>query len=145
MIMIRTLLTLAAGIGVGVAVTFAADHDHRKAVKVTQLSQRDIIEKLDGKAASATVVEVTFEPGQTDSPHRHAGPVFGYVLEGEYEHAIDDEPVKTYKAGETFYEPSGCVHKVARNPSGKTKTRLLAVILHPRDAKEVTIPEKGKE
>ena len=46
--MIRTLLTLAAGIGVGVAVTFAADHDHDKAVKVTQLSQRDIIEKLDG-------------------------------------------------------------------------------------------------
>ena len=35
--MIRTLLTLAAGIGVEVAVTFAADHDHHKAVKVTQL------------------------------------------------------------------------------------------------------------
>ena len=72
--MIRTLLTLAAGIGVGVAVTFAADHDHHKAVKVTQLSRRDIIEKLDGKAASATVNEVTFEPGQEDTPHRHAGP-----------------------------------------------------------------------
>jgi hypothetical protein len=35
MIMIRTLLTLAAGIGVGVAVTFAADHNQHKAVKVT--------------------------------------------------------------------------------------------------------------
>jgi len=145
MIMIRTLLTLAVGIGVGVAVAFAADHDHHKAVKVTQLSQRDIIEKLDGKKASATVLEVTFEPGQKDSPHRHAGPVFGYVLEGEYEHALDDEPVKKYKAGDAFYEPSRCLHRVARNPSGKTKTRLLAVILHPRDDKEVTIPVKGKE
>jgi quercetin dioxygenase-like cupin family protein len=145
MIMIRTLLTLAAGIGVGVAVTFAADHDHHKAVKVTQLSQRDIIEKLDGKAASATVVEVTFEPGQKDSPHRHTGPVFGYVLEGEYEHVLDDEPVKKYKAGDTFYEPSGSVHRVARNPSGMTRTRLLAVILHSRDTKETTVPEKGKE
>ena len=143
--MTRTLLTLAAGIGVGVAVTFAADHDHHKAVKVTQLSRRDIIEKLDGKAASATVVEVTFEPSQKDSPHHHAGPVFGYVLEGEYEHALDDEPVKTYKAGDTFYEPSGSVHRVARNPSKTAKTRLLAVILHPRDAKETTVPEKGKE
>src|SRR3954468_21899635 len=143
MIMIRTLLTLAAGIGVGAAVTFAAEH--HKAVKVTQLSQRDIIEKLDGKAASATVVEVTFEPGQKDAPHHHAGPVFGYVLEGEYEHALDDEPVKTYKAGDTFYEPSGSVHRVARNPSAKNKTRLLAVILHPRDTKETTVPEKGKE
>ena len=110
-------------------------------MKVTRLAQRDILEKLDGKDARATVVEVTFEPGQKDSSHRHAGPVFGYVLEGEYEHAIDDEPVKTYKAGETLYEPSGCVHRVARNPSGKTRTRLLAVILHPRDAKEVTLPQ----
>ena len=143
--MIRTLLTLAAGIGVGVAVTFAADHDHHKAVKVTQLSQRDIIEKLDGKAAGATVVEVTFEPGQKDSPHRHTGPVFGYVLEGEYEHALDDEPVKKYRAGDTFYEPSGSLHRVARNPSKTAKTRLLAVILHSRDAKETTVPEKGKE
>jgi quercetin dioxygenase-like cupin family protein len=141
--MIRTLLTLAAGIFVLVAVTFAADHN--KAVKVTQLSQRDIIEKLDGNSASATVVEVTFEPGQKDSPHHHNGPVFGYVLEGEYEHALDDEAVKTYKAGDTFYEPSGSVHRVARNPSGKTRTRLLAVILHSRDTKETTVPEKGKE
>src|SRR5262245_66213299 len=145
MAMIRTLLTLAAGVGVGVAVTFAADHDHHKAVKGTQLSQRDIIEKLDGKAVSATVQEVTFEPGQKDSPHRHAGPVFGYVLEGEYEHAIDDEPVKKYKAGDTFYEPTGSLHRVARNPSTKTRTRLVAVTLHPRDIKDPTIREERKE
>src|SRR5262245_50483380 len=144
MIMIRTLLTLAAGIGVGVAVTFAADHDHDKAVKVTQLSQRDIIEKLDGKAASATVVEVTFEPGQKDSPHRHTGPVFGYVLEGEYEWAIDDQPAKTLKAGDTFYEPTGCLHRVSKNPAAKGNTRVLAVVLHPRDARQITIPEPKK-
>src|SRR3954467_2587309 len=125
MIMIRTLFALAAGIGVGVAVTFASDHDHHKAVKVTKLSQQDVIEKLDGKAASVTVVEVTFEPGQEDSPHHHTGPVFGYVLEGEYEHSLDDGRVKKYEAGDTFYEPSRSVHRVARNPSGKTKTRLL--------------------
>jgi hypothetical protein len=33
---------------------------------------------------------------------------------------------------------------VTRNPSKTAKTRLLAVILHPRDAKEVTVPEKKK-
>ncbi len=141
----RTFLALAACAALGVGGMAVAQHTGKGQVKVTRLSQRDIIEKLDGKDASATVKEVTFEPGQKDSPHRHAGPVFGYVLEGEYEHAIDDEPVKKYKAGDTFYEPSGSVHRVARNPSGKTRTRLLAVILHPRDAKEVTVPEKGKE
>ena len=122
-----------------------ADHTGNDQAKVTQLSQRDIVEKLDGKDAKVTVDEVTLEPGQEVSPHHHTGPVFGYVLEGEYEHAINDEPVKIYKVGDTFYEPSGCVHRVTRNPSKKEKTRLLAVILHPRDAEEVTIPEKAKK
>ena len=142
--MIRTLLTLAAGIGVGVAVTFAADHDHHKAVKVTQLSQRDIIEKLDGKEAKATVVEVTLGPGQAGEPHRHAGPVFGYVLEGEYELGLDDQPTKVLKAGETFYEATGCLHRVSKNPAAKGNTRVLAVVLHPRDARQITIPEPKK-
>ena len=141
----RTFLALAVCAAVSVGGVTLAQHTGKGQVKVTQLSQRDIIEKLDGKDARATVQEVTFEPGQQDSPHRHTGPVFGYVLEGEYEHALDDEPVKTYKAGETFYEPSGSVHRVARNPSGKTRTRLLAVVLHSRDTKETTVPVKGKE
>jgi quercetin dioxygenase-like cupin family protein len=139
----RSVLAIVFG-ALAVGGMALAHHTGKGQVKVTRLSQRDIIEKLDGKGARATVLEVTFEPGQKDSPHRHAGPVFGYVLEGEYEHAINDEPVKTYKAGDTFYEPSGAVHRVARNPSGKTRTRLLAVILHPRHAKEVTVPEAKK-
>ena len=141
----RTFLALAVCAAIGVGGMTLAQHTGKGQVKVTQLSQRDIIEKLDGKVARATVVEVTFEPGQKDLPHRHTGPVFGYVLEGEYEHALDDEPVKKYRAGDTFYEPSGSVHRVARNPSGKTRTRLLAVILHPRDARGVTFPAKAKK
>ena len=139
--MIRTLLTLAAGVGVGVAVTFAAHHDHHEGGKVTTLAARDIVEKLDGKEAKVTFQEVTLEAGQADVPHRHAGPAFGYVLEGEFEFAIDDQPAKVLKAGETFYEPTGCLHRVAKNPAAKGKTRVLAVIVHPRDAKQVTIPE----
>jgi quercetin dioxygenase-like cupin family protein len=137
----RTFLALAAICGIGVGGMALARHDEKGGVKVTQLSRRDIIEKLDGKDAKVTVEEVAIEPGGRALPHRHAGPVFGYVLEGEYEHALDDEPVKTYKAGDTFYEPSGCVHRVTRNPNERQKTRLLAVILHPRDAEKVTVPE----
>jgi quercetin dioxygenase-like cupin family protein len=140
--MVRILLALAVGAGVG-GVALAHDRENAEAVKV--LSAREVKEKLEGKETKVTVVEVTLKPGQAGKPHRHTGPVIGYVLEGEYEHALNDEPVKTYKAGDTFYEPSGCVHRVARNPSKTAKTRLLAVILHPRDANEVTVPEKGKE
>jgi quercetin dioxygenase-like cupin family protein len=71
---------------------------------------------------------------------QHPGPIFGYLLEGEFEFGLGEEPARTLKAGETFYEPSGVVHRVARNPSTDTKTRVLAVILHPRDAKELTTP-----
>jgi quercetin dioxygenase-like cupin family protein len=139
---LQQILLAVIVIALGVA-GVSGHHPEHKDVKVTQLSRREFHDKLDGKLASATVVEVIFGPGQKDTPHRHAGPVFGYVLEGEYEHAIDDEPVKTYRAGETFYEPSGCLHRVARNPSNQNKTRLLAVILHPREAKEATIRAEG--
>ena len=136
---------LAGFFAMGVGVMTMAQHSGSGQVKVIQLSQREIVEKLDGKYASVTVEVVTIGPGQKDSAHRHVGPVFGYVLEGEYEHALDDEPIKIFKAGETFYEPSGSVHRVAQNPSSKITIRLLAVILHPRDAKQVTIREKDEE
>ncbi len=142
--MIRTLLTLAAGIGVGVAGMTATQHETRhEGVKVTTVAARDIVEKLDGKEASATAVEVTYEPGQAGAPHRHPGPAFGYVVEGEYEWAIDDQPARVLKAGETFYEPTGCLHRVSRNP-GKVKTRVVAWVLHPRDARDIVIPEPKK-
>jgi hypothetical protein len=100
----RSLAIAACAVGVG-GLTLAR-HDEKGGAKVTQLSRRDIVEKLDGKDARVTVEEVTIEPGGQVRPHRHTGPVFGYVLEGEYDHALNDDRVTTYKAGDTFYEPS---------------------------------------
>ena len=140
--MFRTLLLLAAGIVVGASGMTVAHH-HEDGEKVKILSVNDIKEKLDGKEGTATVVEVTIDPGQAGLPHRHPGSAIGYVVEGEYELGIDDQPTKVLKAGETFYEPTGCLHRVSRNP-GQVKTRLIAVVLHPRDAKEIAVPESQK-
>ena len=136
----RTLLAIASGtVAVG-GIALAQHHEHGNGgVKI--LSRKDITEKIDGKTAKATTVEVTFKPGETEASHRHPGPAFGYVLEGEYEWAIDDNPAKVLKAGDTFYEPAGCLHRVSRNPAAKGKTRLLAWVIHPRDAKDLVIPE----
>jgi quercetin dioxygenase-like cupin family protein len=134
----RTVLAVAVGVAIG---GFALCHDEKAEVKRKVVSVKDIAERIDGKEAKATIVEVTLEPGQESAPHRHPGPVFGYVLEGEYEHAINDEPAHVLKTGETFYEPGGCLHRVAKNP-GKVKTRVLATIIHPRDAKQISVPEK---
>jgi quercetin dioxygenase-like cupin family protein len=140
--MTRGKLALAAVIVLGAGGLIAARHDEKRG-GARELAARDITERLDGKEAKATAVEVTLEPGQASSPHRHPGPTFGYVLEGEYEWAIDDQPARILKAGETFYEPTGCLHRVSKNP-GKVKTRVVAWVLHPRDAKDIVIPEPKK-
>jgi quercetin dioxygenase-like cupin family protein len=132
-------LVFAAGACIGVGGLAVAHHDVKETAKT--ISAWDVVEKLDGKETRVSVVEVTLEPGQAGKPHRHAGPVIGYILEGEYEWAIDDQPAKTLKAGDTFYEPTGCLHRVSKNPAAKGSTRVLAVVLHPRDARQITIPE----
>ena len=71
----------------------AAQHNEMHE-SVRTLAVREIAEKLDGKETKATAVEVTLEAGQAGAPHRHPGPAFGYVLEGEYEWAIDDHPAR---------------------------------------------------
>jgi len=140
----RTLLAIIMSALAAGGMSLAHHDEHNKgAENVKVLSQKKIIEKLDGKEAKATAVEVTLAPGEVEAVHRHPGPGFGYVLEGEYELAIDDQPTKVVKAGETFYEPTGCLHRVGRNP-GKVKTRILAWVLHPRDAKNIVIPEPKK-
>ncbi|OJW16365.1 MAG: cupin [Planctomycetales bacterium 71-10] len=126
------------GLGLATAGVGVARHDGGHGA-VKPLAAIDIDEELDGKASRATAVEVSFEPGQVGEAHRHPGPAFGYVLEGEYEWAIDDRPAKVLKPGETFYEPAGCLHRVSSNP-GKTKARILAWVLHPRDAGEIVVP-----
>jgi quercetin dioxygenase-like cupin family protein len=118
----------------------ALAHNHEDGEKVRVISSQEITEKLDDALAKATIVEVTIGPGQSGLAHRHPGPGFVYVLEGEYELGIDDLPIKRYKAGETFYEPTGCLHRVSRNPSTSDRTRLIAVVLHPRDTDEIAIP-----
>ncbi len=141
--MYRTFFALAVA-AVAVSGMILAHHDEHTKPNVKVLSAKDIAEKLDGKKAKATTVEVTLEPGQSSAPHRHPGPVFGYVLEGEYEWAIDENPASSLKVGDTFYEPTGCLHRVSKNPSKTGKTRVLAVLLHPQDVKDLVIPEKNK-
>lgn len=139
--MIRTVLVLLAGMGVG-ALGMARSHDDGE--QVSLIDEQDIVELLDGREAKASFVEVAIGPGQEGLAHRHPGPGFGYVLEGEYEWAIDDQPSRVLKAGETFYEPTGCLHRVSKNPGKTGTTRVLAVVLQPRDADQIAIPEPLK-
>ena len=137
---IAALLTGAAlGAGGAALARPAADVGSEPTVK--PLSAVDVKEKLAGEPARATTFEVTFAPGAASPPHRHPGPIFGYVLEGEFEFQAGGRPLRRLKAGETFYEPTMALHAVGRNPGAKETTRVLAVLLHPRDAEQLVIPE----
>jgi quercetin dioxygenase-like cupin family protein len=135
---IAITVVLICGVG---SVAFSQHDKHGPGAKIKLLMQQDVTEKLDGKEARISIQEVVFEPGKSSPPHRHPGPIFGYVLEGEFETGLNDEPAKTLKAGDTFYEPTMVLHAISRNPSKVAKTRVLAVMLHPRDAKELVILE----
>lgn len=141
--MMRVVYALLIGIAAGVGGMVMAQH-HQDGESVRVISTHEIQEKLDGKDTKVTVVEVTIGPGQAGLPHRHPGPGLVYVMEGEYELGINDQPTKRFKAGETFYEPTGCLHRVSRNPSTKGQTRLIAFVVHPRDAKDIAVPEHTK-
>ncbi|MFV0443512.1 MAG: cupin domain-containing protein [Planctomycetaceae bacterium] len=89
----------------------------------------------------ATVLEVTIDPNAGSPPHRHPGPVCGYVLEGTFEFQVEGKEKLVLHAGDTFFEPEMILHIIGRNPSSSKKTRVLATIIHPADAKQLVIPE----
>lgn len=126
------------------AVGWTAAHDEKAGQSVKLLGSAEIAEIVDGNEAMVTVVEITLPPDTQGTPHRHPGPVFGYVQQGQYELGIDDQPTKIYQAGETFYEPTGCLHRVSRNPSTETTTKLIATLVHARKDKNIVLPAEAK-
>jgi uncharacterized protein YbjT (DUF2867 family) len=60
--------------------------------------------------AHAMTIVVEWPPGHPGNPpHRHSGPCFGYVLDGEMVFELEGEPARVVRAGETFWEPGGDV------------------------------------
>ena len=88
---------------------------------------------------SATVVEVSYAPGEASAAHRHPGITIAYVLEGEIRSKVADEPEKTYTTGQMFLETPGQLHAVSRNASATKPAKLLAVLLAEK-GKQLTTP-----
>ncbi len=132
----------AAGHALAVQAGKADRAAHPEAVKHKVVLEQPLKEKVDGRPSKVTVWELERGPGKGSPPHRHPGPVLGYVLEGELEVALGDGPVKTYKAGQMWYEPARVLHRVSRNPSKTNKARFLAIMFTDKDEKTFVLPEK---
>ena len=93
------------------------------------------------KGWSVTAVEVTYQPGESSTAHRHPGITIAYVLEGEIRSKVGDQPEATYSAGQMFIESPGELHAVSANASTTRPAKLLALLLAEKGT-PLTTPEK---
>ena len=74
--------------------------------------------EVPGSNYEAVTAIVEIAPGFKAGRHFHPGVVYGQVLEGEFWIAIDGQPEKTPKAGESIDLPMKVVHNEGAGPSG---------------------------
>jgi quercetin dioxygenase-like cupin family protein len=102
---------------------------------------REAIPNIPGKSLIAAVV--TYPPGGKTPPHHHARSAFvtGYVLSGEIRSQVDDGKVQVFKAGESFSEPPGALHRISENASTTEPAKLLAIFVVDSNDTELTTIE----
>jgi quercetin dioxygenase-like cupin family protein len=89
--------------------------------------------KLNGDRLKATVVEVTYGPGESSMPHSHACAVIGYVVQGVIRTQVKGKPEVEVKVGESFYEAPNGVHLVSANASQTEAARFIAFFVCDHD------------
>lgn len=84
---------------------------------------------LDGWQMTAS--EVSYPPGESSGVHHHPGFVVGYVLQGQYRFAVNDQAPRVLSTGEMFFESfdaPGEVHAVSGNASTTQPAKILAIV-----------------
>jgi quercetin dioxygenase-like cupin family protein len=119
----------------GVPSGIAAD----KNAKVTLVYER-ALPNVHGKSIKGVLVE--YGLGGSSPAHTHPKSAFIYatVLERAIRSSVNDGPVVTYRAGQSFSEMPGDRHSVSENASKTEPARLLAVFVVDTDEKELTTP-----
>jgi quercetin dioxygenase-like cupin family protein len=138
------MMTIRSFIGVpcvAVAIATAMPAAAQDGETVTQYFNQ-AISNIPGKSLVAYFVD--YAPGGASASHTHAKSafVFAYVLSGEIESQVNEEPKRVYHAGENWYETPGSIHRVSRNASTTAPAKLLAVFVADTDEKDLTTPLK---
>jgi quercetin dioxygenase-like cupin family protein len=116
-----------------------ADAPKEKNAKVTVVYQHEL-PNVPGKSIKAVLVE--YGPGGYSPGHTHPKSAFIYatVLEGAIRSQVNDGPVTTYKAGQSWPELPGDRHSVSANASETQPAKLLAVFVLDTKETELVIP-----
>jgi quercetin dioxygenase-like cupin family protein len=151
----RAALTLLAALALGTGLpriataqgatregTTREGGDHAEGHGRARVAFAHALPRLDGSRLETTLVEVSYGPGESSPPHAHPCAVVGYVVEGAIRSQSEGEAERVYRAGESFYERPGAVHRVSANASGVAPARLLAYFTCDRRA-PLTTPAPG--
>jgi quercetin dioxygenase-like cupin family protein len=95
---------------------------------------------VPGKSIRGVLVE--YGPGGSSPAHTHPSSAFIYatVLKGAIRSQVNDGPVTTFRAGESFSEFPGDRHAVSENASTTEPASLLAVFVVNTDETNLTTP-----
>jgi quercetin dioxygenase-like cupin family protein len=116
-----------------------ADAPKSNNAKVTLVYQHEL-PNVAGKSIKGVLVE--YGPGGYSPGHTHPKSAFIYatVLDGAIRSQVNDGPVTTYKAGQSFSELPGDRHVISANASKTKSAKLLAVFAVDTNETELTIP-----
>jgi quercetin dioxygenase-like cupin family protein len=131
----KLFLSALAFVIVGASAAAARDENS----KVT-LVYEHTLPNVPGKSVKGVLVE--YGPGGSSSAHTHPNSAFIYatVLEGAIRSSVNNGPIVTYRAGESFSEMPGDRHGVSENASETAPARLLAVFVVDTGETELTTP-----
>jgi quercetin dioxygenase-like cupin family protein len=112
------------------------DHSHHidDPNRTTPAPQFEVISSVPAPpvpdASDVMTLLVKMPPGSAGNPpHRHTGPAFGYVVQGEMIFELEGEPERVVRTGETFWEPGGdVIHYQDGNNLDDVETRFLVTM-----------------
>jgi quercetin dioxygenase-like cupin family protein len=137
--MIRTILYSSAALAAFIATAALAD-DSTGLPKNVKLVYDQPLPNVPGKSMRGVLVE--YEPGGSSPAHLHPKSAFIYatVLTGAIKSQVNEGPVVTYRAGESWSEFPGDRHSVSQNASATEPARLLAVFVVDTGETDLVLP-----
>jgi quercetin dioxygenase-like cupin family protein len=110
--------------------------------KVEILAESPGIAPVPSDLVARTIL-VTLPPASPGAPpHRHPGPIYGYVVKGAIAFELEGEPERLIRAGEAFFEPGGdVIHYKGANALTDEESALVATMICEPGAPVLTVVE----
>ena len=91
--------------------------------------------------AEARTIRITLSPGDPGAPpHRHPGPIFGYVTEGEVLFELEGQPPRVLRAGDALFEPGGdVIHYQGANNLADAQSQMVVTQFAPPGSPVLTL------